>query len=464
MPTPEFDPLDLRHAGWAAVSAAFGSLGRFCMALDGDFRILHTSERLDALVGDGAREVFLGQPVDRLLGGDLFGPEGPLRQALVAGRKCEGWRATVRLEPEGTRLVSLTVAPLVHDAYGVCDAQAHYLVVIRPAEEEVGAAAGPTVLGGMIARSAPMLRIARLVEQLQHSDAAVLLTGESGTGKEVVARAIHDHSLRRDGPFVAVNCGALPGELLESELFGHVRGAFTGAIRDRVGRFEVASGGTLFLDEISEIPYGPQAKLLRVLQERTFERLGESTTRKTTARIIAATNADLGRAVAAGTFREDLFYRLRVVPIELPPLRERRSDIEPLAQYLLARVSARSGRALRFSPDTLRTLLCHDWPGNVRELENALEFAVAVCAGQTLQPEDLPSPLSAHAPRTSAPLGAAAPADPPRTAAAGGTEIEGERLRQTLEKHRWRRDEAARELGISRTTLWRKMRELGVHR
>ena len=200
-------------------------------------------------------------------------------------------------------------------------------------------------------------------------------------------------------------------------------------------------------------------KLLRVLQERTFERVGESQSRHTDARIIAATNVDLRRAVQEGRFREDLFYRLRVVPIELPPLRERREDIEPLATYLLARVAARQGRALRFSPDALRALLDYGWPGNVRELENALEYAVAVCKGQTILPEDLPAELQ--------PGGA-----PPTTADArrggpGGSDLRSSRadvqvLKQALEAHRWRRVEAARALGISRATLWRRMREAGL--
>jgi len=440
----------MRHLGWAAVSAAFGSLGRFCMALDSEFRVIHTSERLDLLVGDGAREVIQGKPVGELLGKELFGRDGIVRQNLVRGRKCEGWRATLRLQPEGSRLVSVTAAPLIHDAYGVCDRDAHYIVVIRPAEEDP-ATRGPTALGGMIARSTPMLRIARLVEQLQQTDATVLLTGESGTGKEVVARALHEHSPRRDGPFVAVNCGALPPDLLESELFGHARGSFTGSVRDRVGRFELASNGTLFLDEIGDMPLQLQVKILRVLQEHTFERIGENTPRKSNARIIAATNVDLARAVAMGRFREDLYYRLRVVPIEIPPLRQRRADVEPLAEFLLARESARAGRAVRLSPDTMRALLSYEWPGNVRELDNALAFAIAVCEGQTIQPEDLPKEIVSQA----------LPAEDPNSPTA---EMERKRLRRTLEKHHWRRDEAAVELGMSRTTLWRKMRELGVRR
>jgi transcriptional regulator with PAS, ATPase and Fis domain len=267
----------------------------------------------------------------------------------------------------------------------------------------------------------------------------------------VVARAVHDRSPRRGGPLVAVNCGALPGELLESELFGHVKGAFTGAVKDRAGRFEVASGGTLFLDEVGDLPLPLQVKLLRVLQERCFERLGESQSRRSDARIIAATNIDLHRAVEEGRFREDLYYRLRVVPIEIPPLRQRREDIEPLARALLGRVGSRQGRALRFSPDALRALLGHSWPGNVRELENALEYAVAVSKGQTVLPEDLPSELLSELPRGEPVESESREPDPG-----------AEGLRSVLERHRWRRSAAAAALGISRTTLWRRMREAGL--
>jgi transcriptional regulator with GAF, ATPase, and Fis domain len=265
---------------------------------------------------------------------------------------------------------------------------------------------------------------------------------------------------------VAVNCGAIPGELLESELFGHVRGAFTGAVRDRTGRFELAAGGTLFLDEVADLPLHLQVKLLRVLQERSFERVGESAPRTSDARIVAATNVDLRRAVQDGRFREDLYYRLRVVPIEIPPLRDRREDIEPLATFLLARVGARQGRALRFSPDVLRLLLEHSWPGNVRELENVLEYAVAVCKGQTILPEDLPgevgaalSPPPAAGSRTHAP---AATVRSNGSQRAEADAIDAARIRGALEACRWRRNEAARVLGLSRTTLWRRMRELGL--
>jgi len=442
------------------VSAAFAALGRVFFCVDAGFHVLHASAFLDRLLGRGAAARAQGRPLADLLGSELFGPSGTLRQLLLAGERREGWRSTLSVPGVAPRLVSVTAAPFQSDPGAVCDPRVAYIVVLRPAEEDHAGAASP--LPGLIGRSPGMERVFRLIENLEQSEATVLLTGESGTGKEVVARAIHARSPRRDGPFVAVNCGALPGELLESELFGHVRGAFTGAVRERAGRFEVAAGGTLFLDEVADLPLHLQVKLLRVLQERTFERVGESEPRRTDARIVAATNADLKRAVQEGRFREDLFYRLRVVPIEIPPLRERREDIEPLATWLLARVGARQGRALRFSPDALRALLVYAWPGNVRELENALEYAVAVCKGQTILPEDLPAELL-EAPPPAAPGSGSVhrrlqagpvpvPAGPPS----------GDELRRVLESCHWRRVEAARALGISRTTLWRRMREAGL--
>jgi len=456
-----------REVVFAAVNAAFGSLGRVCVALDADFRVHHVSERLDTLLGPGAAARAQGQPIETLLGSELLGMEGPLRQALLRGEKREGWRALLRSAEGGSRLLSVTAATLQHDPYGVCDPEAVYLLVLRPAEEEESAESNAPIAGfGLVYRSKAMARVLRLVETLQTSEATVLLTGDSGTGKEVVARAIHAHSPRRNGPFVAVNAAALPGDLLESELFGHVRGAFTGAVRDRVGRFESAADGTLFLDEVGDVPLHLQVKLLRVLQEHTYERVGDNQPRSTNARIIAATHRDLRRAVAEGTFREDLYYRLRVFPIELPPLRARREDVEPMARMLLSRVGARTGRALRFSPDTLRALLTYDWPGNVRELENALEYAATVCQGQTLQPEDLPPEVlggGGHRPAIPLPSAAAGAIRPPASPAPPESLTDERRqLVAMLDAHRWKRSETARALRVSRSTLWRRMRSLGL--
>jgi DNA-binding NtrC family response regulator len=443
----------------AGVASAFASLGRVFFCVDSAFHVLHSSSQLDRLLAEGAALRAEGRPLADLLGSELFGPAGTLRQLLLAGERREGWRSSLTVPGTEPRLVSVTAAPFKPEPGAVCDPRVAYVVVLRPAEEDQRSAGSP--FPGLIGRSPAMERIFALIENLEHSEATVLLTGESGTGKEVVAHAIHARSPRRGGPFVAVNCGALPGELLESELFGHVRGAFTGAVRDRVGRFEAAEGGTLFLDEVADLPLPLQVKLLRVLQERAFERVGESRARAADARIVAATNVELRRAVREGRFREDLYYRLRVVPIEIPPLRSRREDIEPLASFLLARVGARQGRALRFSPDALRLMLQHGWPGNVRELENALEYAVAVCKGQTILPEDLPGELVGATLGTSGAWSDAPPRSTARPPAAHWP-AEAARIREALEASRWKRDDAARHLGMSRTTLWRKMQTLGI--
>jgi len=471
LPEPAFSRLqpgpgedsEALKAALAGVSSAFASLGRVFFCVDSVFHVLHASSQLDRLLGDGAAQQAEGHPLGDLLGAELFGPEGTLRRLLLAGERREGWRSTLEVPGSNPRPVSVTAAPFCPEPGAVCDPRVAFVVVLRPAEQDQHMVGSP--FPGLIGRSPAMERIFRLIDNLEHSEATVLLTGESGTGKEVVARAIHNHSPRRGGPLVAVNCGALPGELLESELFGHVRGAFTGAVRDRAGRFEAAAGGTLFLDEVADLPLQLQVKLLRVLQERTFERVGESRTRKTDARIIAATNVDLRRAVQQGRFREDLYYRLRVVPIEIPALRTRREDVEPLATFLLARVGARQGRALRFSPEVLRLLLEHDWAGNVRELENVLEFAVAVCKGQTILPDDLPGEVSANYVEPDK-IEKGAPVIPRNgsNGTHGGDvkEIDAARIRGALEACQWRRHKAAEVLGISRTTLWRRMRDLGL--
>jgi transcriptional regulator with GAF, ATPase, and Fis domain len=446
--------MDEAERAFSAVNAAFGSLGRICMALDAHFRIRYASELLTALLGAESLIEVRGLAIESLLGAELFGPEGPVRQALLAGEKREGWRAVLNVANGPARLMSVTAAPLLRDKLGVCDPSAAYLVVLRPADEATLEASGPIAGFGLIARSAAMTRVFRMIDVLQHSESTVLITGESGTGKEVMARIIHAHSPRRSGPMVAVNAAALPGELLESELFGHVRGAFTGAVRDRAGRFETAEYGTLFLDEVGDVPLHLQVKLLRVLQEHTFERVGDSQTRRTNARIIAATNRNLRRLVADGRFREDLYYRLRVFPLELPPLRSRREDIEPMARLLLARVGSRTGRALHLSPEAIRVLLSYEWPGNVRELENALEFAATVCPGQTLQPEDLPPEIVAAGPTFTE-----EPAPPPRSRVVAEVRFEADQaLRVALEQNRWNRMATARALGVSRSTLWRRMR------
>jgi len=245
-------------------------------------------------------------------------------------------------------------------------------------------------LPGVVGDSEPMRRVYRLTRLVAPTRASVLIIGETGTGKELIARAIHHYSTRRDGPYVRVNCGALSESLLESELFGHVKGAFTGAVDNKTGRFEAAHTGTIFLDEIASTSPKLQVKLLRVLQEHEFERVGESRTIRVDVRVIAATNQHLEEEVEAGRFRDDLYYRLAVVPIYLPPLRERKEDIPALAEFFLKRYNAENRKAIRgLTPGAVRILLDHDWPGNVRELENDIERAVVLTEGEWITEEIL---------------------------------------------------------------------------
>ncbi len=245
--------------------------------------------------------------------------------------------------------------------------------------------------GDIIGASDAMQKVYELIDLLGESDAPVVITGETGTGKELVASAIHSKSSRKDKLFVPVNCGALPEGIIESELFGHVKGAFTGAIRDKKGRFELADGGTIFLDEIGELPTAIQVKLLRVLQEGTFNHVGGESTVKVDVRLICATNRNLRKMISEGKFREDLFYRICVAPIELPPLRDRRNDIPILADYFLKKSLEKSNKPdASFSPDTLDILLDYDWPGNIRQLQNTIEFCLVKCKGAVIKPCCLP--------------------------------------------------------------------------
>jgi len=298
--------------------------------------------------------------------------------------------------------------------------------------------------------ASPRMRAAlEVLEKAAPHDASILLRGESGTGKGVLARTIHALSPRRDKPFATVNCPTLTDELLASELFGHVRGAFTGAVKDTPGRVEAAEGGTLFLDEISEISPALQAKLLRFLQERRYERVGEATTRAADVRIVAATNRDLEAEVRAGRFREDLLYRLDVLSITVPPLRERPEDLVDLARRFLGFFGRSARQPPILSPEAERALLAYPWPGNVRELRNALERAVILSAGPVLQPESLPERIASHAAGVPA-LGGDWTVD----------DVEREHILRVLARTPTA-EEAARVLGIDASTLWRKRKRYG---
>ncbi len=298
-----------------------------------------------------------------------------------------------------------------------------------------------------------MKELFALVERVAQTDASVLLRGETGTGKELVARALHALSPRSSGQFRAINCATLTGELLASELFGHVRGAFTGAVQDRLGVFALAEGGTLFLDEVAEISPELQARLLRVLQERTYVPLGGTEPLHADVRIFAATHKALRREVAEGRFRADLMYRIRVVPIFLPPLRERDADTETLAWHFIEQLNGRGLRVVRaIEPAALDAMLEYPWPGNVRELRNVIELVFAVGVGDTIRLPELPPELRGVPP----PVGLIERGEPTLLS------IEREHILAALRKSRGRKGRAAELLGMSRTTLWRKMREHGL--
>jgi len=305
---------------------------------------------------------------------------------------------------------------------------------------------------GIVGKDPKMQAIYKLIEDIAPSDTTVLIQGESGTGKELVAAAIHQNSLRNHNPFVVINCSAYPATLLESELFGHEKGAFTGAVRQKTGRFEQADGGTVFLDEIGEIPASAQIKLLRVIQTQKFERIGGEQTLAVNVRIIAATNKDLLQEVKEGRFREDLYYRINVIPIQLPPLKTRRNDIPLQARYFLQRYAAEQGKEItEFSQEAMRRLIDYPWPGNVRELENSIEAAVVLAHGKRIEISDFPSSLFEDA---------CAPAETgaPRTM----MENEARLLREVLEECSWNKKEAASRLGISRNTLYRKLKKYQI--
>ena len=326
----------------------------------------------------------------------------------------------------------------------------------RPLEEDLRFQREPRGryrVENIVGSSQRMLEVYEMVARVAPTRSTVLIQGETGTGKELIARALHDNSLRADRPFVAIDCSALAETLLESELFGHVKGAFTGATADKKGLFEAAHGGTCFLDEVGEISPSMQAKLLRVLQEHEVKRVGGTESVQIDVRVIAATNKDLEKLVADGRFRQDLFYRLSVVTIVLPPLRDRREDIPPLAAHFLEKHATANARPIsHISPEAMALLVAYDWPGNVRELEHAVEHAVALTSNPVILPEDLP-PKCGDRPR--------------EETAAGGTALSlrvavSRHIRRALQEANWNKKLAAELLGIPRRTLYRLTKRYGI--
>lgn len=311
-------------------------------------------------------------------------------------------------------------------------------------------------LGNIIGKSNEMQQVFSAIKAAAASDATILIQGESGTGKELVAGAIHYNSVLAEKPLVTVNCSALSESLLESELFGHARGAFTGALRDRLGRFEEADDGTIFLDEIGDISPYIQVKLLRVLQEREVERVGESARRKINIRVIAATHHDLYELVQNGHFREDLYYRLKVFPIHLPPLRKRKEDIPLLVDHFIDRYNRKTGKQIRhFSLDAMRTVMDYHWPGNVRELQNAVEHAFVLCTAEQIDVSDLPVEIRQYQSQSVSDKDLSVPLK----ARARRKNLSKENLLELLDACEWNKAEVARRIGISRTAVWKYMKK-----
>jgi DNA-binding NtrC family response regulator len=319
------------------------------------------------------------------------------------------------------------------------------------------------VFSEIIGESPSMMKIFDIIERVADSDTTIMIHGETGTGKGMIARAIHRSSYRRNGPFVQINCGAISEGLLESELFGHVKGAFTGAVSEKPGKFELAKGGTIFLDEIGDMSPDLQVKVLRVLEENEFERVGGVQTIRADVRILAATHRDLEEEVQKGNFREDLFYRLYVIPITLTRLQERTADIPVLIEHFLVRLSAEKGReTVRISPETKELLINYAWPGNVRELKNLMERLVVLNEGGDIRPEDLPARIRGMRPQRTQPDLAAFPNGIDFNSAV--TEYEKALIRQALEKSNWVKNKAAELLQIKRTTLVEKIKRYNLKR
>jgi PAS domain S-box-containing protein len=305
--------------------------------------------------------------------------------------------------------------------------------------------------GEIVTDNAHMKHIFDILPTIANSESCVLVYGETGTGKNLIAKAIHNLSSHKNAPFVTVNCGAMPETLLESELFGYRAGAFTGAVRDRRGRIAAAEGGTIFLDEIGDMPMSMQVKLLRFLQDRVYERLGDTRTIKANVRVLAATNRDLSQLVESGVFRRDLYYRVNVISVELPPLRDRKGDIPLLIQAFLDRLSSNRGKQVSgISRPALDTLMEHEFPGNIRELENIIEHAFVLCPDQTIEIEHLPDRFQEL------------PSQQKLGPVHSLSELEGQFILAVLERNQWNRQLAAKELGVHKTTLLRKIRRLGI--
>lgn len=425
-------------------------IGIFTVTRSGDINFFNTLA--ESIFGYDRREM-LGKSCSVLLGGEESDGVVSLTKCVADGKPRSNRKLTITTKNGAAIPVRVNYMALRNEAGRIMGGLATIqdLSLIHELNRAIHSR---YTFGDMIGKSPAIKKIFEIVPVIATSDATVLIEGPTGTGKDLLAKVIHNASSRAQKPLVKVNCAALPDNLLESEMFGYVRGAFTGADRDKPGRFQEADGGTIFLDEIGDLPLSLQAKLLRVLEEKEFYPLGSRRTTKVNVRIIAATNQGLERQVEEKKFREDLFYRLNVMRLDLPPLIERDGDVPLLIDHILRRLNALKGKQVNMiSENAMEILLNHDYPGNVRELENILEHALIICQHDTIKRRHLPLSLQKR------PAARVQAEGYPSESETGAMAAEKKRIARVLKRHQWHRGRTARELGIDRTTLWRKIKK-----
>lgn len=429
------------------------SIGEGVFTVDKNFKINFFNKAAERITGYNREEV-LGRFCKHVFRSQLCFTDCPIALALKSSKTIYDYESKILTKDGPGKPIKLNSAVLYNEVSEPTGGIISFrdiseLAVLKKSLEH------DTQFHGIIGRSKQMKEIFELINEISESDAPVLVSGESGTGKEMIVNAVQSLSARQGKPFIKLNCAVFPPHLLASELFGHVKGAFTDAIKDRAGRFELADGGTIFLDEVAEMPLQMQLQLLRVIQEGTFERVGESITRKVDVRVIAATNIDIQKALKKGTFREDLFYRLSVIPIVVPPLRERMDDLIPLIKHFLQKFSLLYKKEISEIEDrAIDLMLGYNWPGKIRELENVIEYAfVRTSNSNCIETAKLPeairnsnsSSFGIREKHSFGPLG-----------------NEESELLSLLEKHQWNKTKVAEELKIGRTTLWRKLKKFGL--
>jgi PAS domain S-box-containing protein len=431
--------------------AILESISDGVFTVDRDWRITSFNRAAEEVTGVSRREA-IGRRCSEVFRSSMCGADCALQKTLKTGKPTIGKSGYI-IDASGNRIPISVSTAVLRDAEGRVIGGAETFRDLSEVEALRQELAGRFHVGDLVSRSPLMQKVFEVMPAISASPSTVLILGETGTGKELIARTIHSLSPRNRGPFIAVNCGALPDTLLESELFGYKAGAFTGANRDKAGRFALAKGGTIFLDEIGEVSPALQVRLLRVLQERTYEPLGATRSEAADVRVLVATNKDLAGQVRQGLFREDLYYRVNVVRIELPPLRRRKEDIPLLVNQFVARFNRLQQKSVKgIGTEALSLLMAYDWPGNIRELENAIERAFILCNDGPIGIGHLPWELTAP--------GAAVGADADVRSA--HDVLDAQAIHAALEHNAFNRLAAARELGIHKTTLFRRMKRLGI--